>query len=206
MNSLSNRRPVYLRSLGEPTLSDESSNENQFEEGVTEQELMNDPELYERKDSSKSNSDKQENHHHHHHHKKPNYFNDVIIDNEVVLSKLRLEGTHSTPGHIAPSPTKKRIDLHHNQHEMIMQHRELSEYCEQIDTKADPVRVTQRVELIRLNSYDNVPQPEERQRNLEGELGSPTKRRNGDYTPIRPTVKPSNSSLAVTKTKKESRD
>jgi len=178
-------RPQGNQLVTEQKSNSDSSNENQLDEGETEQELMDDPELYERRESSKGSGENRDNN--------PN---EIDLDNEAILGKLRLEGTYSTPGPLNLSPTRLRGNT--------CQERELN-----ICTKADPLRVSQRLELLRMNSYDNIPQPEERQRQMEGELGSPSKLHKDEYMPMRVSQRMSTgkslSMSKMTKTKKESK-
>jgi len=173
-------------------LSEDSSNENQLDEGETEQELMEDPDLYENKESSKGSGENKEN-------KNSNDYA-FDLDNEAILGKLRLEGTKSTPGEIILSPTRIARARGNTFCQGAMD-RELDVCCQ-----GEPLRIPQRIELMKLNTFDNIPQPEERQKQMENELGSPTKLNKDEYHPLGISQKSSTTkrSLSMSKTKKES--
>lgn len=115
----------------------------------SERELMENSALYEKKNSSNSLDKNKEG---------------EVVQNDVVLEKLSNGASQS--------PDRNR--LHEDEDVKDGANAKFSS-CADVESRADPMRVSQRVEIVRMNSFDNIANAEERQRKMEEEIGSPSK-------------------------------
>jgi len=180
--------------------SDDSSGDN----SRTESELMEDPDLYQPNLQRAESEKRAEN------------YNcddlDMLTGAEKMLPKLRLEGTTSV---ISPNEGVYRGNLHHQKGNHF---REPMFCTDDANIAADPQRVSERPEIMRLNSYDNIVPLEAmaatNKNNQENIVISPTQphhhhhsQNNHDSHPLQSSRKSSacRKSLSMSKTKKESK-
>jgi len=165
--------------------SDDSSNENnRVDSSKTESELMEDPDLYEQNPGQASNKLRDDH--------------DMIAGAERNLPKLRLEGTTSV---ISPNEAGQRGNL--NQHGTHF--REPMFCCEDANIAADPQRVSERPEIVRLNSYDNLVSHEPMSNKNQEVMVSPAQTgNNNDPNALKSSRRPSavRKSMSMSKTKK----
>jgi len=165
--------------------SDDSSNENnRVDSSKTESELMEDPDLYEQ-NPDQANIKLRDDH-------------DMIAGAERNLPKLRLEGTTSV---ISPNEASQRGNLQHGTH-----FREPMFCCEDANIAADPQRVSERPEIMRLNSYDNLVSHEPVTMKNQEVMVSPAQIGNhNDPNALKSSRRPSavRKSMSMSKTKKE---
>ena len=135
---------------------------------------------------------------------------DMLTGAENMLPKLRLEGTTSV---ISPNEAVHRGNIHH--HQKVNHFREPMFCSDDANIAADPQRVSERPEIMRLNSYDNIVPFEAMvasKGNQENLVISPAQphhnnQNKNDSHPLQSSRKSSmcRKSLSMSKTKKESK-
>ena len=183
--------------------SDDSSNDDQPDEGRTELELMDDPELYESGEESTANKRRIQM-------KKQGFSHeDLSLERENRLAEISLK-KNANPAQ-SYSVTHIKPDSSENPVQALVGSRRVSSKiegvvtCDDINIKFDPLRLSQKLDLVRMNSVEIKRHVQEEPEQVEKKAqGSPLKL---ESDLLKAKRKPSlcQKNLNVTKTKKESK-